>query len=212
MNVSDILTRVKRVFGDEAGVQLVDTDIIGWINDAQRQIAANSELLQTRATADLVAGQMVYSTPSDMLNLRSVRVAGDRLVPIGMQEADDRLVGWDDPNRQETGKPEFFWQWANQMYLYPISDTSTTAGIVIYYSRVPVTVTTGSDVPELAAQYHDHIVRYCLRTAYELDENFQAANYSEGLFQSGLKGLAEDENKLTDEFYPTIFVRQEDMF
>lgn len=212
MNVSEIIQRVKRSFGDESGVQLIDNDIITWINDASRQIAAQAELLQTRAAADLVQNQLIYDMPDNLLNLRAVRVAGVRLTPMSMQEADDKFPGWDGnaPFVQETGVPLYWWPWDGQIYLYPLSDTSTTAGITLYYSRIPVAVTSTADTPELPEQYHDHIFRYCMRMAYELDENIQAANFSEGLLKQGLDGLAEDENKISDEFYSTIVVRAED--
>ena len=38
--VSDIATDVKRTFGDEAGVQVNDTDIARWINSAQIEIVS----------------------------------------------------------------------------------------------------------------------------------------------------------------------------
>src|SRR6266581_4575958 len=204
MNVSEISTRVKRIFGDEAGVQLLDSDIINWINDGQRQIAASSELLQTRAATNLTAMTMEYEFPPDFLAIRSIRAYGIRLKPIAMQEADDQFPMWDNIANRETGKPQVFWQWGDSFFLYPVPDESVVAGLVMYYTRIPTKVTLQTDSPELPELYHDRIVDFVMKSAYEMDENIQGATFRQTMFQTGMSSIAEDENKLTDEFYPVM--------
>ena len=40
--VQDVLLSVKRQFGDESGVQVTDSDIVRWVDDAQREISMNN--------------------------------------------------------------------------------------------------------------------------------------------------------------------------
>ena len=57
----DVAAAVKRTFGDESGVQLVDNDIVNWINQAQVHIASSTRVLKTKATTSLISGQNTYS-------------------------------------------------------------------------------------------------------------------------------------------------------
>jgi hypothetical protein len=62
LNVTDIAVRVKRTFGDEAGVQIVDDDIIRWINEAQEEITNDNQgLLEATGVANIIQGQQDYS-------------------------------------------------------------------------------------------------------------------------------------------------------
>src|SRR4051794_4723859 len=102
MNVQDIITRVRRTFGDEAAVQVTDADIIRWINDGQVEVVkANDQALQKSDLLDLTAGTSQYTMPTDLLILRSLRYKmGDMLSFSNiryknMQDFDEALDGWD---------------------------------------------------------------------------------------------------------------------
>lgn len=210
MNVSDILFRVKTTFGDTAGVQITDANIINWINDAQRELSNKSQNLQVRATTDLIAGQMEYAKPPNCLNLRDVRISGQSLRGIVLQEADAQFPNWDNPATWAVGDPNYFWSYSEHIDIYPVPAATVTSGIVLYYTRTPVTVALTTDVPELDPLYHSLIVRYCMQQAYELDENYQGANYTQSLFAAEFADVQEKENQISDQFYETIFIREED--
>ncbi len=75
MIVSDVITRVRRTFGDEAAVQVTDDDIIRWINDAQIEVIKHNEgALQKSDLLDLVANQSTYTMPTDLMILQTLRV------------------------------------------------------------------------------------------------------------------------------------------
>ncbi len=61
---TDVATDIKRIFGDEAGVQITDSDIIRWIDVGQLEILKNTQILKATSTSDLIAGQVVYSLAS----------------------------------------------------------------------------------------------------------------------------------------------------
>lgn len=206
MQVSDIITRVKRQFGDEAGAQITDADIIRWINDAQRDLAASNELLQTTAYTDLIAGQDNYYLPPDILTLRNIRIDGRKLESL----TNDQAATWtpNTPN-QATGTPTHFSQWALKFDLFPIPDRSVKKGIHLYYTRSPIPVAVGSDVPELPLQYHNRIVDYCLAQAHELDDNLDSYKLKMEMFRDGalsVQGL----EQVTSDVYPTISVSRRD--
>ena len=199
LRVSDIIARVERQFGDEANIQVEDADIIRWINDAQRELALHNNLLQARAVAGVVKGQAEYTLPLDILTVRSIRHNGQKLQPMSAQEAEERIT-----NTTESGQPQYFWVWSQRVTLYPTPDTTITEGLQIFYSRQPASVAVATDIPELPVQYHNRIVEYCLQKAYELDENWQAAQVKGQQFQDGVNELKANVDWVERDFYPTI--------
>lgn len=199
LKVSDIIARVERQFGDEANIQIEDADIIRWINDAQRELALHNNLLQARAVADSARGQAEYTLPLDVLTIRSVRYAGEKLQPLSAQEAEEHI-----DNTTETGTPSRFWVWAQRITVHPAPAAPLTGGLQIFYSRQPATVSVATDIPELPVQYHNRIVEYCLQKAYELDENWAAAQVKGQQFQEGVQELKGNVDWVERDFYPTI--------
>jgi hypothetical protein len=206
VNVLEIAKRVKRQFGDEAGAQITDEDIIRWINDAQRDLAASNDLLQTTATTKVVRGQDHYNLPPDLLTLRSVRVSGRKLEPLSNEQAAD----WA-PNtpQQRQGMVTHFSTWALKIDLYPIPDYNDTDDLQLYYTRSPIPVATMDDVPELPLQYHNRIVDYCIAHAHELDDNMEAYKFKMQQFQEGALSIAGFDQVVSDK-YPSISVSDRD--
>lgn len=211
MLVSEIGMRVKRQFGDEAGVQIDDADIIRWVNDAQKEISSAQSILETSATTSVVAGTESYALPSDVQNLISIWCGGIKLEAMSMREAEERILKIGDNSVQPNGVPEIVWIWAETMHLWPIPSTSIAGGLKVFYSRFPVEVTSINDEPELDPKYHNIIVDYCLQQAYELDEDWQASQTKASQVSENLSGLANDEKWTVQGTYPMITVLPGDM-
>lgn len=204
MLASEISDRVKRQFGDTAGIQITDADVIRWINDAQREIAKSDGLLQTFATTDSVAGQQEYVRPPDILTLRSVHYDGRKLQALSPQEAEDFISS----NDTSTGVPDRFWIWATKIFLYPIPAAAGIGSIRIFYTRQPRLIDDLTDTPEINLEHHGRIVEYCLQQAYEMDENWQAAQLKGKQFKDGLETKKVEDGP--NDYYPIITIRPED--
>jgi chlorite dismutase len=133
--VSDVVTRVRRTFGDEAAVQVQDADIIRWINDGQIEIVKNNDAaLQKTAFINLVAGQASYTLPTDMLLLRSLRYKMTGMLSFlsirykNMQEFDDSMDGWDG-STYTNSSPVYFTMYEGKAILFPAPDQSVTSGL-----------------------------------------------------------------------------------
>lgn len=214
MNVQDVVNRVQRTFGDDAGTQITTDDIIRWINDAQLQISIdNEELLETMATADIVAGQADYATPANMNTLRSLMYNNFRIRGLSFAEFNEYIDGWKAPVAQGgygNGKPEVFMVYGGSITLFPTPDQSLTGGMRIYYSRHPASVGTLADGLGVPDRYHNSIVEYCMTKAYEQDENFEAAAYKKGEYTDQVNRLRNQEQWTSREYYPRITVLPED--
>lgn len=211
LTVAEIATRVKRQFGDEAGAQITDADIIRWVNDAMKDIAFNNDLLQVKATSDVMAGQSEYRIPLDVLTLRTCKYKGRILKAMTIQEADEYIDGHDSAP-EPTGTPERYWIWANTINLYPAPTTTEPGVLMLYYTRQPVAVATTASIPEVPPNYHNRIVEYCLAQAYELDADWASYQGKMQMFQQGIDRLKDRETWQNTDVYPSITMSADEMW
>lgn len=197
LSVSQIISRVERALGDESNIQITEADVIRWINDAQRELALHSNLLQAKAMATAQAGVAEFALPADVLTLRSIRFNGQKLKGISAQEAEEHIE-----DESFSGTPDRFWVWAQRVTLYPVPESG--GELTIFYTRQPVNVVNTFDFPELPVQYHNRIVEYALKQAYELDENWQAAQIKGAEWTEGVNELRSNTDWVERDFYPSI--------
>lgn len=213
MNVQDVVTRTKRIFGDEAGVQITDEDLIRWINDAQEQIVLNNDgLMEATGTADIIQNQSEYDFPSDLSVLRSLRYKGYRIKYMSQQEFDEYIDGYTaEPGISPYGPgiPEVYTIWNNKITLFPKPNESLADSLTILYIKHPTAIVTLADDLSVPLEYHNAVVDYCLQQAYELDEDYQKAEIKKTSFNDATMRLSE-RNKQVQEYYPRITTLPED--
>lgn len=214
MNVQDVVTRVRRTFGDEAGVQVTDDDVIRWINDAQEKVGLENEgLMETTASANIVQNQMEYDVPADFSVLRSLKYKGYRIKPMSFAEFNEYIDGYSAApgvSPYGPGIPEIFMVWENKITLFPKPSENVTDGLTIYYIRHPASVGTLADALTVPLQYHNMVVNYCLQQAYELDEDYQKAELKKESVQDELMKLNDRNKWASQEYYPRITTLPED--
>ncbi len=216
MIVSDIITRVRRTFGDEAAVQVQDADIIRWVNDAQVEIVKRNEsALQETAFVNLVANQASYDLPTDLLLLRSLRfkyssmLSFSRISYYNMQQFDEIVDGWDGTS-YGSGSPLYYTVYENQAILFPTPSQASINGLKVLYNKKPVDVALTSDTPSLPLIYHNSIVSYCMWQASLLDEDHDPAIMYQTTFQDDIHQLKNRETSENIEKYPVITVLEYD--
>jgi hypothetical protein len=188
LQVQDVKTRVKRTFGDEAGVQVTDADILMWINDAQRNIVRdNDNVLPTVGTANVVAGQNNYTLPSDLYRVHTVKWNGYNLKSLSWQDFNTKFQGWESTDSlYSQGQPTFYTLW-------------------------PVDRVNDTDVLDTPEEYNDAVVNYVLQKCYELDEDWTGAGNKASEVTADLNSLKIQEQWRDEESYPSIRVMPEDM-
>jgi hypothetical protein len=219
MNLSDVIVRVQRQFGDESGVQITSDDVTRWANDAQRDIVLRNEsVLQTTGTANSVANQQAYAFPQNLLVLRSIhykREDGDlafyKLKGMSYTEFDEYIDGWEG-TAYGPSYPIVYTTYADQILLFPIPVSSGTNNIKIVYSREPTELTSDVDQIDLPLPYHNAVVDYCLAKAYQLDEDWNAAGVLSNEYNASVNLNRERENWNNHEVYPRITTNIEDFW
>lgn len=212
MIVSDIITRVRRIFGDEAAVQVDDADIIRWINDGQIEIIKHNDgALQKTSLIDLVATQAQYTMPTDLMILRALRYKYSDMLSFSalkyknMQQFDDAIDGWDG-TLYTTGHPQFFTMYEGKVILFPIPDQSLVSGIKVLYNQKPTDVVATTDALALPLIYHNTVMKYCMWQASLLDEDNDPAAMFKADFIADMNLLMTRETTEATATYATITV------
>lgn len=215
-SVSDVYTRIKRTFGDEASIQVSESDIIRWINDAQKEAVQQTEgLLMKDGFVASVANQKEYSLPSDLFTLHHVYYRDTATAPyyalkwLGLKDFSEFLDGWD--GASIVSYPMVYTsQESAKLTLFPEPEASVANGIKLIYAHYAPTLTTSSDPLGLPPYLHNYIVRYCLMEAYKMDEDWEAVDRMASQVQSDLDFNSNREFWFGREAYPTVSVRYED--
>lgn len=200
---SQVTRAVRRIFGDEAGVQLDSEDILQWANDAQQEINTKNKIFKAKATTPSVVGQATYTFPDESIQqVESILFDGSPVAPIEMPTAEHEIEAMD-PQAEATGCPLVWYEWAGEFTLYPVPDAVKT--ITLRYTRYPTPLTGEPtqllDVPD---KYYQAVVDYVLWKSYELDEDWNGAQLKEQQFRTALETQAEEERDVAHMTYPVI--------
>lgn len=199
--VDEVFIAVKRQFGDESGVQIDDTDLLRWINEAQEVISNKNKVLKAKSTTSSTANQAAYTFPAQNIQqVESIHYDGMRIPNMAFAEAEEYVFNAD-PTASLTGIPVIWYEWAGTFTFWPTPND--VKDIDVYYTRRPTAVTTGStlDIPD---KYYPDIIRYVLQQAYELDEDLQNSQIKQKQFESSLNELSDEERTAANMTYSTI--------
>lgn len=201
---ADVILEVKRIFGDESGVQITDADIIRWINKAQFAIAMrNPEIGQAVALANVVANQADYPILANiptLLTIQSIHFNNRPIKHLPFQEAESFLMGADTPS---SDTPQFWYERAGVVTIYPTPISAVTNGLKINYNKRPADITTNSQTLSVSDNYYNAVVDYCLEAAQLLDENTALAGVFGQKFEQGIAQMKERTATQSD-YYPYI--------
>ncbi len=202
LSVADIAIRVKRIFGDEAGVEIDDNDILRWVNDGQLDIVRRTECIQR--TSEISAGVNVssYPVPFDFLFFKRATFDGRLLSSIPFQTLDSLY-----PHRQSeaaTGSPEYITVSGATFLLYPAPDVTGATNIDLTYVARPILVSAVSDTPEIPIAFHEALVRFCLMRAKELNEDWAAATQIRESYDTMIVGARHDTQTQSSDHYPVV--------
>jgi hypothetical protein len=205
--VGDVYSQVKRAFGDESGVQLTNSDIVRWINEAQTDIAEQNQILQATATLTLVPNQANYSlsavTPG-IDSIASILLNGRRIGNIPISQAEES-ISLADPEGLEIGAPQFWYEWAGEIIFWP--KPGQAYNMLLRYTAEPTNVTINPlDVLSVPDECFTDVCNYVLMRAYEMDENAEMMAVKQAEYSSSVAERGESERQAATMTYGTATV------
>lgn len=173
---AELITAVRDEFGEDTAATsaVSDTQILQFLNQAQREMCWGGNILLTCAATASTAGQEQYPLPSDYLKICAVfmyRTDGlkRKLHPVMMQQRNAQ--------KRQSLDQRAFYVWginvaAAHKYYIGLQDipsaTSLTNDIEIYYRQLPLTMTIGGGTvpPEVPDQWQDGLIQGALMRIY----------------------------------------------
>lgn len=213
---TDVANSVKRQFGDPDGRQIVDEDIIEWINQAQQEIITLNGVLKQTAQTDVVSGQDTYEYNNERIQyIEGIHYDGVPLEAYTFQEAESYILRYrfdaEQISQSTDVKPLIWYERAGVVYLYPKPMEDLPNGLRMFFSEQPVEMTQLSDLLATPDRYYPRVLELVLARAYQLDENWEAAKYKQSEYFNGMETLANQENVAKYNTYSHITVRVEDL-
>lgn len=199
----DLTQDIKRTFGDEAGVQLTEADILRWANAAQTEIVNNNKAIKTKATLPTAVGTASYTFPDVKIQqIEALHYDNTRLESVPFAEAERYIIS-NDPEQSEQGTPSFWYEWGGELTLWPKPDA--VKDLTLYFTAYPVELTGDTaQILSLPDKFYNAIVDYVLSKCYEMDEDGNASQMAEGRFRAAIENQLEDERQSSHMTYPTI--------
>jgi hypothetical protein len=172
MTTLELITAVRSILDDEnTPYKWADSAVIRYLNEAEEQACRRAYLLIDGKTASVCAFTVSVSVASFMLHSKVLQIkrmeVGSTVIPLKQKtrdELDELVTGW----VSLTGVPDTFIHEANnEVILAPIAQSLTSANMIV--ARLPLnSFSTGSaEAPEIPAEYHNDLVDWALKRAYE---------------------------------------------
>lgn len=213
MDANDLELRLKRIFGDQAHIQLAENDLNSWMTAAQTEIAVAASLLQVKAAASGTMPNMVL--PADMLELHAVWWLNDVSVsspfyqPLKFMSFADAQATANDNGGSGALVPHSYWIFGETLTFVPYIP-GVTGQVQLFYTRQPTPITGIQRDFDIPITYHERILEFCLKQAYEMDENYEASAFKTTEFKDNLGEQIDQDAWAQHATYPTISVRPED--
>lgn len=209
--VSDLIKDVTVQFGDEANIQINNSDIIRWANSAQREILISNRILRTTGTTDITAGVSEYTLDGlNVVAIQSIHYLGRKLVNRSFNDAEE-FIQKNDPLKTATGDPSMWFEWGGTINLYPTPTVDAVAGLIVYYIKEPDKLISSTDILSVPDSYYESVLEFVLMKAYESDDDAASVQAKLGQFNQRLSVLSEQETSPAQDTYPLISIRYEDM-
>lgn len=202
MNLGEIITSVKRQFGDDSGVQIFESDIIRWANLAQIDIARKTECIQDHVATDSIVEDGSYMLPEDFLTVKRVTYNNAVMYPTTIEKADIAYPLREQGN--QVGTPNTYFIWGNILYLHPWPSTAEVNVLELFYVRLPATLASADEVSEIPESFHEDIVKYCLALAKELDEDVVEAGKIRDEYMGRIAEARYEIQNLYADSYPSV--------
>jgi hypothetical protein len=133
MEVISALRRVKRQFGDEYNVVIIDQDIFDWIHDAELDIIRSTS--DNDLTITIPSVSFPVNIP-DRVNVKRLSVDGLSLPHIALPQIDMMEF-----NTTPVGGTKYWYYQGGQVFLWPTVEATDTSTVDVTYARVPSQMT-----------------------------------------------------------------------
>ena len=157
MTTAEMVTAVRDHFGEDSttATQVSDAQILRFLNQKQKELCADTDVLVTTFTTSTVASQQLYNVPPEYTSIRAIqiyRTTGDK-----QQQWLARVEIGDLDASFSEGMPDSWANWGANLSgdnspvfcLDPIPSASGTSDLIVHCRQLPKTMVSGGQAPEV---------------------------------------------------------------
>lgn len=181
MQASAVLNRVQDILQDTTGVRWPESELIRYLNDAQREVVLQKpDAKSSTLTMDLVAGtkQVIPSEGLRLLevirNIKENNEPGNAVTLLARGVLDAQVRSWHSAAPSENGPDHYIHDARDPKTFYIYPPTVLPSKLEVMISVTPTDVTTPSDTISLDPIYANVLIDYMLYRAYSKDADFAA--------------------------------------
>lgn len=188
----DVASNIRRLFGDESGVQLEEGDIHRWINQGQYEIARHNKILKAKGTQMTVPNEASYELDlgREVQQIESIRFNGERLIPTEFTTID---ANYREYPPDASGEPRLWYKWGSEITLWPAPKTASK--LEIFFTASPKTHSSydASRLLEIPDNYFLPLVDFILGKAHEMDDNTESQALSVQAYTERINAMNDEE-------------------
>jgi hypothetical protein len=199
MDVSTVIRKAGRRFGDSNNVIIKEQDFFDFINEAQEDICRHTGIIQVTSIEN--ANSFPWTMPLTLIELERV-IYGEKILPRVTVEALDEMVR-DSVADVQPGEPLWFYTNIRSIYLYPTADSTDETQVSIQFTAHPTNVSSIANDLSVPAMYHNDIVTWCVMRCHEMNQNWTAKQAIYDEYRANM-GTRLEEAQQIDDTYPVI--------
>jgi hypothetical protein len=205
--LSTYLTNLRSRLDESTARYWTDAELTVWINNGANDVARRAEVLMATTTLNTTANTQQYALPTNTIRVYRTEwsrdgATGTTVIPLEYRDFNSMDGVWWSRQKTSRGDPYWYTMWgfppSINLVLYPTPDVSVTAGINVYYYRLPTVATTSTNVIEVPQGWEDLVLDFAEYNAWRKDNNPQWQE-SKQLYEGKLADLTEHSRRWTDQ-------------
>lgn len=190
VKAKDLIDRAAVILQDRTNVRWPRTDLLTYLNDAQRQIVIQRPDANAINVAFTCANQSKQTLPAGATRLLTIRrnTGGNAITQIKRETLDTQLPGWHEMDATD-GVEHYVYDPIDPLNFYAFPKPKAGDSIDIVYAAIPADLPAETNTIALPDIYSNSILDYMLYAAYRKDATYGDANRAQLYFQAFNAGL-----------------------
>ena len=187
MQVSQIITDVRRELLETTGSFWSDTELLRLYNRGQMDYVGQTRILEDKSALSLEVGRIDYPLPSNWISEKKIlhketnsdgQIDYKILTATNLEKMSQEVSDFLDISETRRGRPDRHWLWNKTLYIWPPPKTVEDADLTMFYLAKPVVVTNTTQSIEIDDTLADAMTAYILWKAWKKEQELKLSDVS----------------------------------
>lgn len=190
MTPTEIETAARNKYNAVGDTFFSSDEVLNLMTEASMQLALEALVIEDTDTQNTVIGTQAYTFPTRAYTIKRVTWDGNKLMPMTFRE--DDILTLNNSTSSETGVPQFYYIWENQVFLRPIPASVAVLKVYSYLEPAAITALSTLEVP---TRYHRDLVNFIVSEMAAKDNNMGKAQYYQSLWLAAMSRAKRETRK-----------------